>query len=161
VLDVIVTVQPNVPVPETVAPQVVIEAPELIVVVIVLLGVNPVPETATLTPLSPWVGERVIAGVVIVNSAVALSKLPSDPVAFTVYAVADAVPVIVTTQLNVPVPETVAPQLVIVAPELIVVVTALPVLNPVPETVTDAPLGPCVGVRVIAGVVTGNVPLPV
>jgi hypothetical protein len=67
--------------------------------------------------------------------------------------------VIVTIQLNVPVPETVAPQLVIVAPELIVVVTVLPGVNPVPETVTDTPLGPCVGERVIDGVVTANVVL--
>jgi len=149
VLDVIVTVQPNVPVPETVAPQVVIEAPELIVVVMVTPGVNPVPKTVTVTPLGPWVGVSVIAGVVIVNDAIALSKLPSDPVAVTVYAVADAVPTIVTVQLNVPVPETVAPQLVIVAPELIVVVMVTPGVNPVPETVTATPLGPWVGVNVI------------
>ena len=123
---------------------------------------NPVPATVTVAPTGPWLGDTVIAGAVIVNGAVALSKLPSDPVAFTVYAVADAVPVIVTTQLNVPVPETVAPQLVvIVAPELTVVVTVTPGVNPVPETVTDAPLGPWVGVSVIAGVVTVNVPLPV
>ncbi|HYB79415.1 MAG TPA: hypothetical protein VEG66_06635, partial [Thermoplasmata archaeon] len=68
------TVQPNVPVPETVAPQVVIEAPELIVVVMVTPGVNPVPKTVTVTPLGPWVGVSVIAGVVIVNDAIALSK---------------------------------------------------------------------------------------
>ena len=82
-LDVIVTVQLNVPVPETVAPQLVIEAPELIDVVINLPGVNPVPETVTDVPLGPCVGERVIPGVVTVKGAVALSKLPSDPVAVT------------------------------------------------------------------------------
>ena len=82
-LEVIVTIQLNVPVPETVAPQLVIVAPELIVVVTVLPGVNPVPETVTDTPLGPCVGERVIPGVVTVNGAVALSKLPSDPVAVT------------------------------------------------------------------------------
>jgi len=80
---VIVTVQLNVPVPETVAPQLVIEAPELIVVVTVAPGVNPLPETVTDTPLGPSVGETMIFGVVTVNGAVALSKLPSDPVAVT------------------------------------------------------------------------------
>ena len=79
-----VTAQPNVPVPETVAPQLVIVAPELIVVVTVTPGVNPLPETVTVTPLGPWAGESVIAGAVIVNDAIVLSKLPSDPVAVTV-----------------------------------------------------------------------------
>ena len=82
-LDVIVTVQLNVPVPETVAPQLVIVAPELIEVVTATPGVNPVPETVTVTPPGPWVGVSVIAGVVIVNDAVAVSKLPSDPAAVT------------------------------------------------------------------------------
>ena len=76
------------------------------------------------------------------NAAVALSKLPSDPVAVSVYAVAEAVPVIVTVQLNVPPVATTAPQLVMVAPELIVVVIVLPGVKPLPETVTDTPLGP-------------------
>ena len=97
-----------------------------------------------------------IDGAVIVNGAVALSPSWSDPVAVTVYAVADAVPVIVTAQLNVPVPEIVAPQLPISAPRLMVVVIVLVGVNPVPETVTDVPLGPCVGESVIPGVVTVN-----
>jgi hypothetical protein len=159
VVPVIVTRQLNVPVPDTVAPQLVIVAPELIVVLTVTPGVNPLPDTVTDTPLGPCVGESVIAGIVTVNGALALSKLPSDPVAVTVYGVTDAVPVIVTRQLNVPVPDTVAPQLVIVAPELIVVVTVIPGVNPLPDTVTDSPLGPCVGESVIAGVVTVNVAL--
>ncbi|MGA7475714.1 MAG: hypothetical protein WBW47_00660 [Thermoplasmata archaeon] len=33
--------------------------------------------------------------------------------------------------------------------------------NPVPATVTVAPIGPCPGVTVIAGVVTVNVPVAV
>ena len=82
-LVVIVTVQLNVPVPETVAPQLVIVAPELIEVVTATPGVNPAPETVTVTPPGPWVGVSVIAGVVIVNDAVAVSKLPSDPAAVT------------------------------------------------------------------------------
>ena len=80
----IVTVQLNVPVPDTVAPQVVIVAPELIVVVTVTPGVNPLPNTVTDTPLGPCVGESVITGVEIPRGTVALSKLPSDPVAVTV-----------------------------------------------------------------------------
>ena len=82
-VDVIVTVQLNVPVPDTVAPQLVIVAPELIVVVIVLSGVKPVPDTVTDTPLGPCVGVSVIAGVVTVNVADAESRLSSDPVAVT------------------------------------------------------------------------------
>ena len=45
---------------------------------------NPVPDTVTVAPTGPWLGDTVMAGVVIVNDAVALSKLPSDPVAVTV-----------------------------------------------------------------------------
>jgi hypothetical protein len=156
---VIVAVQLNVPSVPTTAPQPVIVAPELIVVVIVTPDVNPLPETVTVTPLGPCVGVNVIDWLLIVNDAVALSKLPSDPVAVTVYAVADTAPVIVTAQLNVPVPETVTPQLVIVAPELIVVRIVTPGVNPLPVTVTDVPLGPCVGESVIDGVVTANVVL--
>lgn len=80
----IVTVHVNVPDPDTVTPQLEIVAPELIVVVIVTLGVKPVPETTTETPLGPWVGLRVIPAALTVNVAVAASKLPSDPVAVTV-----------------------------------------------------------------------------
>jgi hypothetical protein len=43
-----------------------------------------------------------------------------------VYGVPDAVPVIVTVQLNVPVPDTVAPHAPIVAPAPIVVVIVTP-----------------------------------
>ena len=153
----IVTVQLNVPVPDTVAPHAPIVAPAPIVVVTVAPGVNPVPDTPTDTPLGPCVWLSVIAGVVIVNVVVALSAPPSDPVAVTVYGVPDAVPVIVTVQLNVPVPDTVAPHAPIVAPAPIVVVTVLPGVNPVPDTTTDTPLGPCVGTSVTAGMVTVNV----
>lgn len=80
----ITTVQENVPVALTVAPQPVTDPPELMVVDTVRPGVNPVPETVTDTPLGPWVGAREIAGVETVNEAVAASKLPSEPVAVTV-----------------------------------------------------------------------------
>jgi hypothetical protein len=73
-----------VPVPETVAPHAPMVAPAPIVVVTVFPGVNPVPDTPTDTPLGPWVGTSSILGVEIVNGTVALSKLPSDPVAVTV-----------------------------------------------------------------------------
>ena len=69
----IVTVQLNVPVAVTVAPHAVIAAPAPMVPVIVLPGVNPVPEMRTDTPLGPSVGVSVIAGSVIVNVVVALS----------------------------------------------------------------------------------------
>ena len=151
----IVTVQLNVPVAVTVAPHAVIAAPAPMVPVIVLPGVNPVPEMRTDTPLGPSVGVSVAAGVVMVNVAVALSEPPSDPVAVTVYGVAEAVPVIVTVQLNVPSPVTVAPHAPMVAPAPIVVVTVFSEVNPVPDTPTDTPLGPWVGTSVMVGVRAG------
>jgi hypothetical protein len=109
----------------------------------------------------------VIVGVVIVNEAAPLSKLPSDPVAVTVYAVDEAVPVIVTVQLIVPV-LLVSPQLVVdnVAPLEIDSVTEIVAVeevgvNPVPATVTNVPLGPWLGVSVIVGLVPVNVAVAV
>ena len=58
--------------------------PEVIVNVMVELAVNPLPDAVTTTPPGPCVGTSVTDGSVIVNVAVALSKLPSDPVAVTV-----------------------------------------------------------------------------
>lgn len=78
------TEQLKAPDPLTVAPQPVMEAPPLIVVVMVTSGVKPAPVTVTETPLGPWSGESVIDWLVMVKVAVALSKLPSDPVALTV-----------------------------------------------------------------------------
>jgi hypothetical protein len=91
--------------------------------VTVTLGVNPVPVTVTDTPLGPWTGLKLMIGVVIVNEAVAKSDPPSDPVALTMYAVSDAVPVIVTWQLKLPVAETVCPQVPMLAPVPMVVST--------------------------------------
>lgn len=79
----IVTAQPNVPVADTVAPQPVIVAPELIVDAMVVPGVNPVPAMWTESPVAPRFGVSVIEGTVILNEADAASKLPSDPVAVT------------------------------------------------------------------------------
>ncbi len=101
-----------------------------------------------------------IAGTVIVNDAAALSKLPSDPVAVTVYAVEDAVPEILTVQLKPPVEFTVAPHSSIVAPLVMPVVTVWPGVNPVPDTKTDTPLGPWVGETASVGVVIVNGAVP-
>lgn len=154
-----VTTHANVPVPPTVAPQLVTVPPTLIETATVRSGVNPPPETVTATPLGPCVGERLIAGEVIVNVAVAESKLPSDPVAVNAYAVVDAVPVISTRQLKSPVPPVAAPQYVSAAPEPIMVATVTPGVKPLPSTVIDAPLGPCDGDREIVGWVTVKVAL--
>ncbi len=119
-----------------------IAPPPSIAKVTVTPGVNPLPDAVTVSPLGPCVGDRVSIGVVIVNPAVALSKLASDPCASTVYAIADAVPVIVSVQLNFPEESTVTPQVSIPAPTLIVSVIVAPGVNPVPETATVTPLGP-------------------
>ena len=118
---------------------------------------KPESSNVTVTPVGPCDGTSVIAGVVMVNVAVALSKLPSDPVAVTVYGVADAVPVTRHGAAERPGPGTVAPHAPIVAPAPIVVVTVAPGVNPVPETPTDTPLGPCVRVSVTPSVVMVNV----
>ena len=47
-----------------------------------------------------------------------------------------------TTQPNVPVPETVSEQLPIDAPAEIEAETVAPGVNPLPEIVTETPLGP-------------------
>lgn len=146
-----VTEQANEPVPPTTAPQVETVPPALMASATVRPGVKPEPETATVAPLGPWVGERASAGVVIVNVAVEESKPPSDPVATSAYAVADATPFTSTTQLKEPAPLVAAPQTVSAAPAPIVVVTMTPGVNPAPVTVVVAPLGPCVGESEIVG----------
>ena len=128
--------------------------------------VSPFNVTLHVVPVARPLSVNVTDGVVTVNEAVALSKLPSDPVAVTVYAAA-VLDVIVTVQLKLPAepPDAVTvhvPLGVTLAPELIVnaIVTAPPVsvvgVNPVPLTVTDVPLDPWLGVSVIAGVVPVN-----
>ncbi len=62
-----------------------------------------------------------------------------------------------TGQLNWPPVETVAPHAVIAAPLPIDTVIVAPGVKPLPATVTEAPLGPCDGVSVIASVVTVKV----
>jgi hypothetical protein len=70
----IVTEQLNDPSEATVGEQAEIVPPVLIDVVMVALGVNPVPVTPTDTPVGPWVGLNTMPGLVIVNGALALSK---------------------------------------------------------------------------------------
>lgn len=60
----------------------------------------------------------------------------------------------VAVQLKVPVAETVAVQPEIVAPALMEALIEAPGVNPVPDRVTVAPLGPCVGATETAGAVT-------
>ena len=162
--------QVNVPPDVTVALHDPIVAPVPIVVVTVTPGVKPLPAIPTETPLGPCDGVSVMsAGIVIVNGALATSAGTvdaSDPVAVTVYIVEEGVPVIVTVQENVPIPDpvgaTVAPHDPIEAldPMVVAIVTDPPVAvsgeKPLPDTTTDTPLGPWVGVRVMVGVVTAN-----
>lgn len=77
------TEQLNAPVPITVAPQLPMVAPAAIVVLTMTPGEKPVPDMVTEVPVGPWLGRRLIDGVVTVKTAVARSKLPSDPVAVT------------------------------------------------------------------------------
>ena len=129
---------------------------------VTVVGVKPDPLTETWTPLGPWFGVRVIDGVVIVNGAWAESKPPSEPVANVVKPAEG--PVNVTAQLNEPTPDPLpvtvqVPPGVTLAPPLIEneMVIGPPVLvvgvKPVPLTVAWVPVGPWLGVSVMAGVV--------
>jgi len=150
-----VKVQPlNVPVPvavqalgDPIAPLPLIEN------VIVVLGVNPLPDAVTVTPLGPWAGTSVSVGVVMVKVAVALSKLPSDPVAVSVYAA--AAPLTVNVQpLNAPAAVAVhALADPIVPPAVMVKAIDTLGVNPLPDAVTATPLRPWIGTGVTVGVV--------
>ena len=71
-------------------------------VLIAMFGVKPEPVTVTDVPAGPWTRLNVIAGVVTVNVAEAVSDPPSLPVATTEYAAA-ASDGTVKWQVNVPV----------------------------------------------------------
>jgi hypothetical protein len=121
---------------------------------------KPVPATVTVAPTGPCPGVTVIAGVVTVNVPVAV--LPPTSVAMTV--VPDTPAGTANVQLNAPVAPAVREPLVQLAAVIVLVsktndVRAVDTEKPVPVTVTVAPIGPCAGVTVIAGVVTVNVPL--
>lgn len=149
--------QLKLPDPLVAPPQLEIVAPEPIVVVTSAPGVNPVPVTVVDAPLGPSAGRRAIAGVVMVNGALALSKLPSEPEAVSRYAVDEALPLIVTEHWNVPVPDTVAPQSVTLAPAPIAAATVTSGVNPLPVSVATIPVGPCPGASTTEGVVMVNV----
>jgi hypothetical protein len=120
---------------------------------------NPVPETVTVAPCAPEEGEIVIFGVVTVNVPDAESW-GDDPRSVAVTVVPEVPLGTGNVQLNVTAPR------VVNEPELQRVmgtprndsVTAFDTVNPVPPTVTVAPTGPWVGVTLIFGVVTVNVP---
>jgi hypothetical protein len=83
-----------------------------------------------------------------------------------VTVVPDVPPGTTNVQLNAPVAPVVREPLVQLAAVNVLVsktneVSAVDTENPVPATVTVAPIGPCAGVTVIAGAVTVNVPLAV
>ena len=123
---------------------------------------KPVPATVTVAPIGPCPGVTVIAGVVTVN--VPLAVLPPTSVAVTV--VPDVPPGTTNVQVKAPVAPVVREPLVQLAAVIVLVsktndVNAVDTEKPVPATVTVAPIGPCAGVTVIAGVVTVNVPLAV
>ena len=121
---------------------------------------KPVPATVTVAPIGPCPGVTVIAGVVTVNVPVAV--LPPTSVAVTV--VPDTPAGTANVQLNAPVAPVVREPLVQLAIVLVSKtndVSAVDTEKPVPATVTVAPTGPCVGVTVIASVVTVNVPVAV
>jgi hypothetical protein len=122
--------------------------------------VNPVPDTVTVAPTGPWIGLTMIVGVVTVKVPVAV--WPPGSVAVTVVP---AVPLgTLNVQLNVPVAPVVSDptvQLVIALLSKVKDASAVETENPVPETVTVAPMGPWVGLTVIAGVVTVNAPIAV
>jgi len=118
---------------------------------------NPVPLTVTLAPWGPCAGVTDIDGVVTVNGVVAL--WPPASVARTV------VPEVPEGTEK---PQVKAPAAPVVSePELHEWIATesktkdwmgVETENPVPLTLTDAPIGPWVGVAVIEGVVTLNVP---
>ncbi len=123
---------------------------------------KPVPATVTVAPIGPCPGVTVMAGVVTVNVPVAV-LLPTS-VAVTV--VPDTPAGTANVQLNAPVAPVVREPLVQLAAVIVLVsktndVSAVDTEKPVPATVTVAPIGPCPGVTVIAGVVTVNVPVAV
>jgi hypothetical protein len=122
-----------------------------------LVTEKPVPATVTVAPNGPWAGLTVMAGVVTVNVPVAVFP----PTSFAVTVVPDAPTGTLNVQLNAPVASVVNEPLVQVVIALVSKVnedSAVDTEKPDPATVTVAPMGPCAGVTVIAGVVTVNVP---
>ena len=110
-------------------------------------------------PAGPCACDKEMAGAVMVNVVDAVSGLPSLPVAITVYppAASDGT---VNVHEKAPAADVVCEVQVWVpgvAPLKVKVLIAVETEKPVPETVTVMPFGPCVGNRVMAGVVMENV----
>ena len=148
----IVTVHEKDPVPETVAPQLEIVAPAVMVVATETPTVNPVPLTSTDVPVGPWPGVRVIAGVETVNVPVAVC--PPASVATTEVPLVPAG----TVSVHETSPELPAVRLPDVQCETVTLsntseVSGVYSEKPEPETVTLEPSGPEFADRPIAGVV--------
>jgi hypothetical protein len=121
---------------------------------------KPEPETVTVAPIGPWPGAIEIDGVVTVNEP--LADRPPTSVATTVEPEVPAGTTSVHEKLpEEPVVSEPEAQLAIITPSKLRDARAEETLNPLPVTVTEAPLGPWPGVTVIAGVVTVKVWLDV
>ena len=129
---------------------------------IAVLTEYPVPVTVTEVLTGPWVGDRVIVGVVTVKvvEAVSAGTVPTSlPDRVTVYVPA-AIDGTVNVHVKVPVPEVVWAVQVCAAgvtPLNVIVPIVVATENPEPVTVTEVPTRPWVGDRVIEGVVTVKV----
>jgi len=129
---------------------------------IVVATENPEPVIVTEIPFGPWVGDRVIVGVVTVKVVEAMSAgtmIQSLPPRMTVFA-PDPIDGTVNVHVKVPVPEVVWAVQVCVAgvfPLSVIIPIVVATENPEPVTVTEVPTGPWVGDRVIEGVVTVKV----
>jgi hypothetical protein len=140
--------------------------PALMVKVIDTLGVKPLPDAVTVTPVRPWVGVRTSAGVVTVNGTEAEVSPVAKSVPVTPYVVS-ATDGTVNVQTKIPFSSVVMVEplkepsehaLGVWTPTPMFHETCAPdeALNPDPPTVYVAPAGPWSGVRVNVGVVTRN-----
>jgi hypothetical protein len=117
---------------------------------------KPVPVTVTIVPGGPFVGLTVIFGVVTVNLPVATAPVTS----FAVTVVPEVPPGTLNVQLNAPVaPDVREPlvQVVIVLESRTSDFNFFTAEKPVPDTVTVAPTGPCVGLTRMDSAVAVNV----
>lgn len=119
-------------------------APPNVNVPIVMLGVKPEPATVTEVPAGPPVGVRIIAGLVTVNEADAVSVPPSEPVATTMYAPTGLGDGTIKVHANVPVELVVCEVQVLdgVLPPKVKMLIATFGVNPLPLTATESPTGP-------------------
>jgi hypothetical protein len=128
-------------------------------------SVNPVPVSVAETPYGPWVGTTDSANAVTVNVVVCVSPEPTS-VALIVSAPIVG-PGTVNLQTSLPTVEVVivVPPVSVPVEQLTneselpanVTVTVLDTVNPVPVSVAELPMGPCVGATERASAVTWNV----